>query len=88
MVWAFEVAGRPLELTPDAAIVVDVSDAVVDVLAAGGGVGMAASFIATPYVERGLLIPILESFTPGRSAITAVWPASRDTKATLPSDLP
>lgn len=75
--WTFKVGSRTLEFTPDAAIVVDVSDAVVEVLAAGGGVGMSASFIAAPYVERGLLVPVLDEFSVDRSTITAVWPESR-----------
>jgi DNA-binding transcriptional LysR family regulator len=75
--WTFKVASRTTEFTPDAAIVVDVSDAVVEVLAAGGGIGMSASFIAAPYVERGLLVPILHEFSVDGSTITAVWPESR-----------
>jgi DNA-binding transcriptional LysR family regulator len=75
--WVFKVGSRTIELTPDAAIVVDVSDAVAEVLAAGGGVGMSASFIAAPYVERGLLVPVLNEFSVDRSTITAVWPESR-----------
>jgi DNA-binding transcriptional LysR family regulator len=75
--WMLRVGTRNVELTPDAGIVVDVSDAVVEVLAAGGGVGMAASFIAAPYVERGLLVPVLNEFPVDRSTITAVWPESR-----------
>jgi DNA-binding transcriptional LysR family regulator len=75
--WIFKVANRTFELTPDAAIVLDVSDAVAEVLAAGGGIGMAASFIAAPYVERGLLVPVLNEFAGDRSTITAVWPDSR-----------
>jgi DNA-binding transcriptional LysR family regulator len=47
------------------------------VLAAGGGIGMTASWIAAPYVERGLLLPVLAEFSVDRSAITAVWPESR-----------
>jgi DNA-binding transcriptional LysR family regulator len=75
--WLFKVASRTIEFTPDAAIVVDVTDAVVEVLAAGGGIGMTASWIAAPYVERGLLLPVLAEFAVNRSAITAVWPESR-----------
>ena len=75
--WTFKVGGRTVEFTPDAAIVVDVSDAVVEVLAAGGGIGMSASFIAAPYVERGLLVPVLNEFSVDKAAITAVWPESR-----------
>jgi DNA-binding transcriptional LysR family regulator len=73
----FKVGRRTLEITPPAAIVVDVSDAVVEVLAAGGGIGMAASWIAAPYVQRGLLVPVLHEFLVEGSTITAVWPESR-----------
>jgi len=75
--WLFKVGSRTIDLTPEAAIVVDASDAVVEVLAAGGGVGMAASWIAAPYVERGLLAPVLGEYAVERSTITAVWPESR-----------
>lgn len=75
--WLFKVGSRSVEFTPDAHIVVDVSDAVVEVLAAGGGIGMAASWIAAPYVERGLLVPVLADYPVERSNITAVWPESR-----------
>ncbi|MCU4119097.1 LysR family transcriptional regulator [Variovorax sp. N23] len=75
--WMFKVGRRTLEITPPAAIVVDVSDAVVEVLAAGGGIGMAASWIAAPYVQRGLLLPVLHEFLAEGSTITAVWPQSR-----------
>lgn len=77
LAWRFRVGSRTLELTPDAAIVVDVSDAVAQVLAAGGGIGMLASFIAGPYVERGLLVPVLHAFSVEGPPITAVWPESR-----------
>jgi DNA-binding transcriptional LysR family regulator len=75
--WTFKVANHAVEFAPDAAITVDVSDAVAEVLAAGGGIGMLASFIAAPYVERGLLVPVLNEFSVDRSVITAVWPESR-----------
>ena len=75
--WTFKVGSRITEFTPDAAIVVDVSDAVVEVLSADGGIGMSASFIAAPYVERGLLVPVLYEFSVDRATITAVWPESR-----------
>jgi len=77
LAWNFKVANRAIEFTPDAAIVVDASDAVAEVLAAGGGVGMLASFIAAPYVERGLLVPVLGDFAVDGAPITAVWPESR-----------
>lgn len=75
--WNFQVGNRHIEYTPDPAIVVDVSDAVVEVLAAGGGIGLSASFIAAPYVERGLLVPVLHDFAADKATITAVWPESR-----------
>lgn len=75
--WNFQVGNRRIEYTPDPAIVVDVSDAVVEVLAAGGGIGLSASFIAAPYVERGLLVPVLHEHAADKATITAVWPESR-----------
>lgn len=77
LAWTFRIGSRTIEMTPDAAVVVDASDAVAEVLAAGGGVGMLASFIAAPYVERGLLVPLLSEFAVDGAPITAVWPASR-----------
>lgn len=75
--WRFKVGNRVIELTPEAAIVVDVSEAVAEVLAAGGGIGLLAWFIAAPYVERGLLVPVLHGHSVDISTITAVWPESR-----------
>ena len=75
--WTFKIGSRIIELTPDAAIVVDASEAVAEVLAAGGGVGMSAWFIAAPYVERGLLVPVLHPYAVDISTISAVWPESR-----------
>lgn len=77
LAWTFRMAGRPFEFVPDASIVVDVSDAVVEVLAAGGGIGLGATWIAAPYVERGLLLPVLEPYWVDGGPIAAVWPDSR-----------
>jgi DNA-binding transcriptional LysR family regulator len=77
LVWTFQVGGRTVEFTPDAAIVVDASDGVAAVLAAGGGIGMLGSFIAAPYVARGQLVPVLDAFGVYGAPITAVWPESR-----------
>jgi DNA-binding transcriptional LysR family regulator len=75
--WPFQIAGHEIELVPTASIVVDVSDAVLVTLAAGGGIGISASFIAAPYVTRGDLVPVLSAFAVERHNITAVWPESR-----------
>ncbi|WP_189434448.1 LysR substrate-binding domain-containing protein [Mesorhizobium sp. M1E.F.Ca.ET.041.01.1.1] len=47
--------------------------------AVGGGIGITASFVAAPYVERGELVPILAQFAVVRHNITALWPESRRT---------
>jgi DNA-binding transcriptional LysR family regulator len=75
--WPFNVGGRILEITPEARVVVDVSDAVVAVLAAGGGIGISATYVAAPFVKRGELIPLLTDFAVDRFDITALWPESR-----------
>lgn len=75
--WPFRIGGREIEIVPNASVVVDVSDAVAATLAAGGGIGMSASFIAAPYVARGELVPVLSDFGVDRHNITALWPESR-----------
>ena len=75
--WPFRVGGRTVEITPNAGIVTDFSDAVAAVLVAGGGIGISPTYIAAPYVERGLLVPVLQEFALERSVITALWPESR-----------
>ena len=75
--WPFQLSGREIEILPPSGIVVDASDAVVAALAAGGGIGISATFIAAPYVARGELVPILSDFAVERDNITALWPESR-----------
>ena len=75
--WPFRVGGRTVEITPDAGIVTDFSDAVAEILVAGGGIGISPTYIAAPYVERGALMPVLQEFAVERSMITALWPESR-----------
>jgi DNA-binding transcriptional LysR family regulator len=75
--WAFQVGAREIEVVPDAGTLADVSDAVIAILVAGGGIGMTATFIAEPYVARGELVPVLGAFAVERHNITALWPESR-----------
>ena len=75
--WSFQLGDRTLEIMPDAAITTDVSDAVAAVMAAGGGIGISPTFAAAPYVERGLLVPLLRGYFVPRSTITALWPEGR-----------
>jgi DNA-binding transcriptional LysR family regulator len=77
MRWPFQMGDQVLELVPVSALVVDVSDALLSMLAAGGGVGLAATFLAAPYVARGELVPVLSPFAVERHNITALWPESR-----------
>ncbi|MBS1165089.1 MAG: LysR family transcriptional regulator [Proteobacteria bacterium] len=77
--WPFRIGDREIEILPPAGIVVDVSEAVMKTLAAGGGIGIGATFIAAPYVARGELVPVLSEFAVERHNITALWPESRRT---------
>ncbi|AJY48219.1 LysR family transcriptional regulator [Martelella endophytica] len=77
--WPFRLGDREIELVPAAAIVVDASEAVLATVASGGGIGMATSFMAAPWVKRGALVPVLSQFAVERHNITAVWPESRRT---------
>jgi DNA-binding transcriptional LysR family regulator len=75
--WPFLIGGREVEIVPTAGIVVDVSEALVATLVAGGGIGITATFIAAPYVARGELVPILSDFSVERHNVTVLWPESR-----------
>lgn len=75
--WPFQVGGRVVEITPNAGITIDVSDAVATALVAGGGLGLSATYIAAPYVARGELVPVLHEFAHDRFQLNAFWPESR-----------
>ena len=75
--WPFRIGNRTVEILPDAKVTVDASDGVATVLAAGGGIGISATYIAAPYVTRGDLVPVLTRYAVERSAVTALWPESR-----------
>lgn len=75
--WPFQIGGQVVERAPDSGLVVDVSEALVAALAAGGGIGIAATFLARPHVERGALVPVLADFAVERHNVTALWPESR-----------
>jgi DNA-binding transcriptional LysR family regulator len=77
--WPFRIGERVVEIVPPSGVIVDASDAVVATLAAGGGIGISADFIASPYVARGELVPVLSEFAVERHNITALWPESRRT---------
>ena len=53
---SFHVGDREIDLVLPAAIVVDASEGVLTTVAAGAGIGMAASFMAASWVERGALV--------------------------------
>lgn len=75
--WPYQAAEKQLEVSPQAAITADFSDAVAAILAAGGGIGISPHYVAAPYVRRGELVPLLPQFTVERFTITALWPESR-----------
>lgn len=75
--WPFQVSDRVIEIVPPSGLVIDVSEGIMAALAAGGGIGMSASFVAAPYVARGELVPVLQAFSVERHNITAIWPESR-----------
>lgn len=75
--WPFRIGGKEMELAPASGVVVDASEAVIAAIAAGGGIGIGASFMADPWVARGALVPILSEFAVERHNVTAIWPESR-----------
>lgn len=75
--WPFRIGDREIEILPAAAIVMDASEPLMATLVAGGGIGIAADFVAAPHVARGALVPVLADFAVDRHNVTAVWPDSR-----------
>lgn len=75
--WPFRIGSREVELVPASGIVVDASEAVIAGIAAGGGIGVGASFMAAPWVARGDIVPVLSEFAVERHNVTAIWPESR-----------
>jgi DNA-binding transcriptional LysR family regulator len=75
--WPFRIGDREVDITPSAGLIVDEGNAVMTVLAAGGGIGVSPSYVAAPYVARRELVPILRSFAVQRSHINALWPNTR-----------
>ncbi|MBS5771800.1 MAG: hypothetical protein KHW84_01950 [Enterobacter cloacae] len=59
--WPFNVGDREIELVLPAALVVDASEGVLTTVAAGAGIGMAASFMAASWVGRGALVTDLSN---------------------------
>jgi DNA-binding transcriptional LysR family regulator len=55
----------------------DGSEVVLTTIAAGAGIGMASSFMAASWVERGELTPVLAEFAVERHNLTVLWPESR-----------
>ena len=77
--WPFRINDRDVEIVPASMIVVDASEAVITAVAAGAGIGMAASFMAAPWVRRGEMVPVLSEFAVERHNVAAIWPQSRRT---------
>lgn len=75
--WPFRMGDREIELAPASGITVDVSEALVAILVAGGGIGCTANFLAEPHVARGDLVAVLSDYAVERNNITVVWPESR-----------
>jgi DNA-binding transcriptional LysR family regulator len=75
--WPFTLHGRVMEVTPPSWAVVNASDAVAEMVAGQGGIGMSPTYVAARYVARGELVPVLADYAVDRSTITALWPQSR-----------
>lgn len=75
--WPFNIAEREVDILPPSAVVMDASEGVLTTIAAGAGIGMASSFMAAPWIERGALAPVLAEFAVERHNLTVLWPESR-----------
>lgn len=74
--WSFGDYGA-IDITPNSALTIDASDAVIAALVAGGGIGISPTYVAAPYVRSGQLVPVLLEYASTRTGITALWAESR-----------
>ncbi|WP_323455465.1 MULTISPECIES: LysR substrate-binding domain-containing protein [unclassified Rhizobium] len=72
--WPFRVGVREVEIVPSSGVIADASEAVPATIAAGAGIGMATSLMASGWVRRGALMPVLADYAVERHNITARWP--------------
>jgi DNA-binding transcriptional LysR family regulator len=77
--WPFRISDKEIEILPPSPVIVDASEAVLAAMAAGAGIGMAASFMVASRLSRQELVPVLSEFAVVRDNITAIWPESRRT---------
>ncbi|MFK0333049.1 LysR substrate-binding domain-containing protein [Rhizobium sp. NPDC090275] len=75
--WPFRIGDKEIEIVPSSGIIVDASEAVLATIAAGAGIGLATSFMASVWVSRRALVPVLADYAVDRHNITALWPESR-----------
>jgi DNA-binding transcriptional LysR family regulator len=75
--WPFMVNGRLMEVMPASWMVADTSDAIAEILAGHGGIGMSPTYVAARYVARGELVPVMAEYAVERASINALWPQSR-----------
>ena len=75
--WPFRIGEQEIEIVPSSEIIIDVSEAVVAAVAAGAGIGMAASFMADSWVKNKKLVPLLTDFAVERQNISVLWHESR-----------
>ncbi|AYR23397.1 LysR family transcriptional regulator [Herbaspirillum rubrisubalbicans] len=75
--WQFRKGEKTVDITPQANIVADTSDALLAVLVGGGGIGVLATYIASAAVRRGELVPLLRDYRLECTNISVVWPESR-----------
>lgn len=77
MKWRLREEDEITELMPEASITVNSPEAILAILAAGGGIGMLPSFLGIPAVCEGLLMPVMPERWVMRHNIMAFWPESR-----------
>jgi len=53
---------KVLEIIPNAVTILDNSDAVASVVAAGDGIGISPTYIAAPFLEKGILVPVERTY--------------------------
>jgi LysR family transcriptional regulator for bpeEF and oprC len=81
--WLFERAGQQFSFTPDAKIVTNSVEALVDAAISGAGIVYTGNGVVSRPLRSGELVPVLADYATQTTPLSLVYPASRHLTAKL-----
>lgn len=81
--WFFSRDGADSEYMPDARIWINHAESLISAAISGAGVIQLFSLSLQPYIEKGLLVPILQDWSASGPPISVIYPAGRRNPAKI-----